>query len=70
MSMCLIEDQAENSNEMFFSTNELQDKRRGKGQKNKLKLLDSDILVFQLVDFGSNRVELILQLILPALCFP
>lgn len=32
--------------------------------------LEGGILLFQFVDFGSNRVELILQLILPTLCFP
>lgn len=32
--------------------------------------LEGPILLFQLVDFGSNRVELVLQLILPTLRFP
>ncbi len=32
--------------------------------------LEEGILLFQLIHFGSNRVELVLQLILPTLCFP
>lgn len=32
--------------------------------------LEGGILLFQLVDFGSDRVELVLKLILPTLSFP
>lgn len=32
--------------------------------------LEGGILLFQLADFGSNRVELVFQLILPTLRFP
>lgn len=69
--MRLIGDQAENRNEMYFFVQMKHKTKVGlKGRKpNKIKLLDSDILLFQFVDFGSNRVELVLHLILPTLCF-